>query len=274
MVLIFALIFFSEPEISTDESETKLETRDNQEYQFFPNLTGIIKFKVKAPKDARIALVNEPSEKDPIYEIFIGGDENSTSLIRKNKIEPGLVKVKTPDILDPHGFRSFWISWQNKIISVGKENEATPFLSWTLWTCEDEVNIQYVGLSTGSGAAGSWIIHTPKGKDSGDKPVLKTEDKLEYQFMPNCFGLFKFMVKAPNDARVALTTTDSESNPMYEIFIGTEKNTKSVIRKNKAAQDVAKADTPNILDPGDFLCFWIRWKGPNITVGSIPSFFI
>jgi len=46
---------------------------------------------------------------------------------------------------------------------------------------------------------------------------FETEDKLEYRFNPVISEELHFMVRAPNDAHVALTTGPTEGNQMYEV---------------------------------------------------------
>jgi hypothetical protein len=48
---------------------------------------------------------------------------------------------------------------------------------------------------------------------------FKTENKLEYHFIPVTSGELNFRVRAPNDAHVALTTGPTLGNPMYEVSI-------------------------------------------------------
>lgn len=100
---------------------------------------------------------------------------------------------------------------------------------------------------------------------------LDTEDKLEYKFYPVSNGVVQFKVRAGNDAHVALTAGGVEADPMYEVFIGGWKNSKSVIRKNRTKPDVAEFDTPDILNDGEFRGFWIRWSDNTITVTLILS---
>lgn len=76
-----------------------------------------------------------------------------------------------------------------------------------------------------------------------------------------------FRVKAANDAHIALTSTEGESDPMLEVFLGGWSNSKSVIRKNRTKPDVAEEATPAILNGGEFIGFWIRWSDNVIAVG-------
>ncbi|KAJ8949964.1 hypothetical protein NQ318_002371 [Aromia moschata] len=138
----------------------KLQTEDKLEYNFFPNSTGFVQFRIKAANDAHIALSPAAAEVDPMYEVYIGGWGNSKSIIRKNRTKPEVAEEPTPGILNPNEFRGFWIRWQNRTISVGRENEIPPFLSWTDY---EDVNIEYIGVCTGWGASGSWLIEPPRG---------------------------------------------------------------------------------------------------------------
>jgi len=46
---------------------------------------------------------------------------------------------------------------------------------------------------------------------------FKTEDNLEYQFIPLKSGEMTFKVRAPSDVHVALTTGPTKGDPMYEV---------------------------------------------------------
>lgn len=161
---------------------TEFETEDKLEYNFFPNRSGFVQFRVRTTNDAHIALTTSAAEADPMYEIFIGGWGNSKSIIRKNRSKPEVAEVPTPGkfylgttwkqdfltgfwfwlgILNGNEYRGFWIRWQNGNISVGRENEVPPFLSWTDY---EQIPIEYVGVCTGWGANGSWIIEPSKRK--------------------------------------------------------------------------------------------------------------
>ncbi|KAF5296192.1 hypothetical protein FQA39_LY12646 [Lamprigera yunnana] len=141
--------------ITIGKVQQKLNTPDRLEYTFFPNDSGYIRFKVRAPNDAHIALTTSAAEHDPMYEIFIGGWGNQRSVIRKNRTKPDRAEVPTPNILNPGEFRSFWVRWDNSTISCGCENNAQPFISWT---DVEHIPIRYIGVCTGWGASGSWII--------------------------------------------------------------------------------------------------------------------
>lgn len=115
---------------------------------------------MRAPNDAHIALTTQAAEIDPMYEIFIGGWGNTKSVIRKNRTKPDVAEAHTPYILNEGEFRGFWVRWNNGTITAGREGEGSPFLSWS---DSEAVPIAYVGVCTGWGATGSWIIEQPHG---------------------------------------------------------------------------------------------------------------
>lgn len=93
----------------------ELQTADDLVYQFFETRRGVFNFKVRAPNDAHLALVAEKADQAPIIEVFIGGWKNTKSVIRKNKTQPEVAEMPTPDILSAGEFRSFWIRWADNV---------------------------------------------------------------------------------------------------------------------------------------------------------------
>lgn len=162
----------------------ELETPDRMEYTFLPVTAGSILFKVQAANDAHVALTSGPNETGPLYEvsggagrgferrrsrvspircnsvhfvfqIFIGGWGNAKSAIRKNKEKPEVAIVDTPGILSASEPRGFWMRWNHGDLTVGKEGQAQPFLSWK---DPEPFGIGHYGICTGWGAKGNWYI--------------------------------------------------------------------------------------------------------------------
>jgi hypothetical protein len=142
----------------------ELETVDKLEYHWFPSGTHGVVFRVKAGHDAHLALAPTDSERDPMLEVFIGGWNNTKSVIRKNRTKPDVFEANTPDILNGNEFRGFWIRWDGNVIAVGKEGEGAPFMTYE---SSDNFPINFVGICTGWGATGSWIIEAPNEPISG-----------------------------------------------------------------------------------------------------------
>lgn len=66
-----------------------------------------------------------------------------------------MVSVQTPDIVSGDEFRGFWMRWDGGVISVGREDEVVPFLSWG---DPDPFPIAFIGVCTGWGASGRWKL--------------------------------------------------------------------------------------------------------------------
>lgn len=103
-------------------------------------------FRVKAANDAHIALSAVQGESDPMLEVFIGGWGNKKSVVRRNRTKPEVAEADTPDVLSAGEFRGFWVRWDNGNITVGRENEAFPFLKYEN---SGPFPINYVGFCTG-----------------------------------------------------------------------------------------------------------------------------
>lgn len=133
----------------------ELNTPDKLEYHYYPVSNGFVQFRVRAPNDAHLILAGNPNETLPVIEIFIGGWGNTKSIIRYNKSKPEVCEVNTPNILSPTEFRGFWVRVTQGVVTVGREGEQAAFLSW------QDTNpflVNYIGVCTGWGANGSWII--------------------------------------------------------------------------------------------------------------------
>ncbi|XP_015586318.1 uncharacterized protein LOC107263519 isoform X1 [Cephus cinctus] len=232
-----------------------LSTEDKLEYQFYPVTSGQIQFRVKTANDAHVALTTGPTEGDPMYEVFIGGWGNSKSVIRKNRSKPEVAEVETPGILTADEFRGFWIRWDGGNITVGKEGEGSPFLSYQ---DPEPFGIGYFGVCTGWGATGEWLIEGRK--------TLRTPDELSYKFHPVRSGAVSIEVKAKSNAHIALTNAKGETSPMYEIMIGGWENSASVIRYNRTQPDKVRVDTKGILNSNEYKKFSISWLDGHIVV--------
>lgn len=134
----------------------EFETPDDHEaYQFFPAPAGYVNFEVRTPNDAHIALTTGPAQGVPMLEVFLGGWGNTKSIIRKNKQKPDVAEASTPSIVSPGQFRAFWIRWFNGVVTVGREGDANPFLSYQ---DPEPFAINFVGFATGWGAVGTWKV--------------------------------------------------------------------------------------------------------------------
>lgn len=66
----------------------EFDTPDKLDYKFGPVAEGSVKFDFRGPHNCHVCLTRSPAEVDPIYEIMIGGWENTQSVIRYCKQKP------------------------------------------------------------------------------------------------------------------------------------------------------------------------------------------
>ncbi|CAD7078763.1 unnamed protein product [Hermetia illucens] len=233
----------------------ELQTPDELVYKFYPVAGGVFNFKIRAPNDAHLALTSGPSESDPMLEVFLGGWGNTKSVIRRNRTKPDVVEVETPNILNAGEFRGFWVRWFNGIITVGREGEAAAFMSYEEQTA---FPINYVGVCTGWGASGSWMI------EGG--PEFKTADCLTYNFRPVNNGCALIQFRGKSNCHIGLMSSKSEENPICELILGGWENTASVIRVNRVQPDRVRKDTPNLVSADRFTTFYVSWVNGHLTV--------
>ncbi|XP_052060295.1 C3 and PZP-like alpha-2-macroglobulin domain-containing protein 8 [Mytilus californianus] len=78
-------------------------------------------------------------------------------------------------------------------------------------------------------------------------------------------GNIKFMVKASNDAHVALLSSNTDQEPLYEIVLGGWANSKSVIRDRKQGIALTTHYGP-VLKQNEYRTFYINWSKEHIRV--------
>lgn len=81
-----------------------------------------------------------------------------------------------------------------------------------------------------------------------------------------------FKVRTCNDAHILLSNTllDTSETNSYEIVFGAFENTRTVIRQGSHGNELAAADTPDIMNCDAFLPLWVKWENSVITIGSGP----
>lgn len=75
--------------IGADGAE--FDTPDKLEYKFGPAASGSLEFEFRGPHNCHICLTTAPAEVDPMYEIILGGWENTQSVIRYCRQKPDKV---------------------------------------------------------------------------------------------------------------------------------------------------------------------------------------
>ncbi|XP_078578004.1 C3 and PZP-like alpha-2-macroglobulin domain-containing protein 8 [Branchiostoma floridae x Branchiostoma japonicum] len=137
-----------------------ISTPNKYEYQYVkkPTETTIFTFATKASNDVHLSLSARPTDMPSMYEIVIGGWQNTQSWITRSKQGDHLVTVPTPEILSWHEFRAFWLSWTDGVIEVGYGIQPTNDSLIMTWVDPEPLPVKYIGFSTGWGSLGEFKI--------------------------------------------------------------------------------------------------------------------
>ncbi|XP_063416290.1 C3 and PZP-like alpha-2-macroglobulin domain-containing protein 8 [Mytilus trossulus] len=136
------------------------------QYGFNASQDYSINFDLKVCRDAFVYLSASPvmNKHAVLYEVCIGGNGGNRILLRRN--DATFQDVAANELGDGStqcgSFQPYWISWQNGNIKIGKglsvDNEVV-----IDWRDPNPFIIHGVGVRTGLGQIGQWIIHM-KGK--------------------------------------------------------------------------------------------------------------
>ena len=122
----------------------------------------VFAFRVAACNDAHIALVQNPDDiLNNAIEIVLGGWSNAKSAIRSKPGGPNLVWVNTSYLLECKKMKSFWISWRDGLIQVGK---GLPYEEvFMSWKDNSRRPVHSLALATGFGSEGDWQYFKERG---------------------------------------------------------------------------------------------------------------
>ncbi|CAK1544511.1 unnamed protein product [Leptosia nina] len=142
------------------EDGAEFDTPDNLQYKFGPVAAGSLEFDFRGPHNCHVCLTSAPAEVDPIYEIILGGWENSQSVIRYCRQKPEKVTVPTPGLMNANDFRKYIVEWRCGRISVRDGKTGQVVMDWV---DPSPFPITHFGVRTGWGARGNWrIVHFNK----------------------------------------------------------------------------------------------------------------
>ena len=128
--------------------------------------TQSIIFKVRACSDVHIGLAKYSGIANvDMYEIVLGGWENTQSVIRKGIQGGHEAELQQEGIVSCDESRYFWASWSGGLIAVGKGSspnvKSTELMQWRD-PQPHEVNA--VGVTTASGYTGTWEFTQIEGR--------------------------------------------------------------------------------------------------------------
>ncbi|CAG2229229.1 unnamed protein product [Mytilus edulis] len=131
-------------------------------YHLYPSQTKYFRFSIKACRDAFILLSAAIDlQSQDFYEICLGGYGNSEVYLRRKYNDADTLVISTPDILNCTGTITMEVRWTlDGSIFLYMETAAGPETILN-WRDPIPLPIQGVGIMTGWGADGIWIIeHT------------------------------------------------------------------------------------------------------------------
>lgn len=130
------------------------------QYGFNVSEKSSIFFEVKACEHAFIYLSESPvmDSTAALYEIIIGASGGTRVILRKHNYVNVGVESLGSETTHCKLFVSFWISWGNNNIKIGKGLIINQDIVID-WTEPDPFNIAGVGITTGYGSSGQWILY-------------------------------------------------------------------------------------------------------------------
>lgn len=248
----------------------RISTTKKYEYMFL-NENGIstsgstfITFQVQACNDAHIALKSKVKEQ-PI-EIVLGGWSDTRSCIRLAPQDQCLV-TNVGAVLDCKEYRSFTVYWGDRHILVERGNttasKSSIILNLPLDYYLDDVK---VGISTGFGSSGSWIIediHCTRAKRVSTTKKYGYKYLDEYGISTSGSTFITFQVHACNNVHIALKSKMKEQP--IEIEIGGCRNTRSCIRFIPQGSCFVK-NVGAVLNCKKYRSFTVYWGDGQILV--------
>ena len=268
-------------------------------------LTEEFLFSVQACKRAEILLSTGDRSK-PIYYVVLGADINTAIDIRD--VDGQIVAhAPTPDILDCYHQRDFWLTWSDGAIVVGEGNQYTNVLMH--YTMLNQETITELSLTTKNETYGEWDFSIYNGENPCRlapfaSPCYCTAShdigrvtQLRFfcliAMMANAFtspgqlhpstwydllhltvtdrNYIVFSVKLCKDAYITLSEIAGLTlYNTYEIIIGYQENSESLILYERGGERLVTVQTPGILDCNKPELFWVSWDGPiqnSIDVG-------
>ncbi|XP_045779497.1 uncharacterized protein LOC123877031 isoform X1 [Maniola jurtina] len=137
------------------EDGAEFNTPDKLEYKFGPVAAGSLELEYRGPHNCHICLTPAPGEVDPMYEIILGGWENSQSVIRHCRQKPDKVTVPTPGIMNPNEFKKFLIEWRCGRLTVRDGRSGAVLMEWM---DPSPFPVTHFGVRSAYGARGNWRI--------------------------------------------------------------------------------------------------------------------
>lgn len=292
-------------ELETDIEKNcfKQYTENYNYHQYFPvekstkkdNILASVTFYVKADHDAHVLLSSTNDNhtvKGSVYEIVLGGANNTAAEIRKGPKAKGERAVMIKNAVSHNDWKGYWIRINDGgSILVGKKEDDLPFLHWR---DPQPIPIKYYSFSSWDNTVALWAHQCFRNDTRNNKPTNDTDssqllsrglfdstiedEKIcenyttqvsSYtQFFPleksnkaeNLLANLTFYVKAESNAHIVLSSTiqPSENEPVYEVVLGAANNTMSEIRRMQKAKSKVTVKMTDAVSSSEWKAYWIR----------------
>lgn len=113
-------------------------------FTWFPARTNEMILSVRAKQNAIIAFSSTEALVPLFLQVFIGFKDNTETVIRKDSVR--VTGTATPEILSEHSFRRFRIRWSDNVLTVRRESETAPFMTYNI---VEPFPINFLGFTTG-----------------------------------------------------------------------------------------------------------------------------
>jgi hypothetical protein len=233
-------------------------------------------FEVMAPKHVFIALTQhrEYFEMNKVYEVEIGGFENTQHQLRKNQngAAPLLSSSTAPNLLTALVNRPFWLSWLDGYIRFGTgsvvgENVVMEYKD------AQPIPVNWLTLA-GWDVPGNVTVH----REVIPQDVIQVTIPPRYEYW-DVEGLdlshrqsIVIDITAQRNIFIALCSYrfTYEANRMYSFLLGQWSNTITTLRKNlhDVGPELVTAKTDGILSDTSFTTFWLSWSGGRVRLGK------
>lgn len=143
-------------------------------------------FKAAACREAHILLTSFiRNTKTRNYQIIIGAVNNQQTWIGRDRLTGSdVVKASTPDILSCTLTQYFWISWNNKVIAVGRGSvPGERGIANYKDSNNEPYEIRAVSVGTENNVRGSWEFNTYEGQFCRPERISKIYDLKSSSFL-------------------------------------------------------------------------------------------
>lgn len=235
--------------------------------------TGTIMFDARGTGPYRIAFDNRiETVTKPLFEIIFGSKGNTCTELYKDGMLVQSISDARGMITTPEHANPYWVIFNQGHITVGSGYKpgVKTFLDWKDSTT---ANVSYFSFSSDAGKVlYSAIQSLPPTKQEKVNEYVIPANRGKYKFDPTwCipspdFGGVMIKARGANDICIGLHT-GTTGTPRYEVVIGAEKNTCTLIKSNGTVVASIDSDSARIRNANIIDAYWVLCDHGTICVG-------